>query len=150
MNPSRPALRLILVLFGLLLTYALTIVVLVIHPPAELGEWFRPRPRKPFSKLLWTATRFGDADRYKMANDLVHSKLLIGKTEGEVRALLGAPHSEDHIREEIWLGYDLVPQRSFPSRCFLLPGFLFMNSDTWLLEIRCEKGRARHVKVRFT
>ncbi len=85
-----------------------------------------------------------------MANDLVRSRQLFGKTEREVRSLLGAPHSEDRSGTRVLLGYDLVHQRQFPAKCFLLPSCLLINVDTWLLEIDLDKGRVRATRIRFT
>lgn len=135
---------------GISLFYAAAIVALTVRPPSHLEEWFRPKPCKPFSKTLWDSTRFGDPDRYKMANDLVRSGKILGMAEPEAHAMLGPTSSEDHIETEIWLGYDLVPQRQFPAKCWLLPSYLFFNTDTWLLEIRLERGKVKAARIRST
>src|SRR6266853_4187302 len=138
MKRRRQLLIVSLTLGGLALLYVLTVLILIVRTPVEMENWFRPRPCEPFSKALWDSTRFGDPPRYKMANDLVRSGCLMGKSEREVRELLGQPSSEDRSGTEVRVGYDLIAQRRFPARCFLLPSFLFLNMDTWLLEIQCE------------
>ena len=139
-----------LISLALVFAYGLTIFVLLARTPVELEEWLRPRTRKPFSELAWRSTRFGDPDRYKMANDLVWSRRLLGKTEQQVKELLGQQSSEDHLNMRTLIGYDLVSQRQFPANCFCLPSFLFLNTDTWLLEIEVEHRTVKRVKIRST
>src|SRR5690242_18735713 len=133
-----------------LCVYGATLAYLIVRTPPDMDERFRPKPREPFSAQKWGTTRFGDPLRYKMANDLVRSGKLLGMGEAEVRSLLGAPTSEDRVAGELWIGYDLASQRQFPAGCFLLPSWLFMNSDTWLLEVRLKDEKLRTVKIRFT
>jgi hypothetical protein len=135
---------------GLILAYGLAVLVLAVHTPADFDQWFRPAPRIPFSKAQWDSSHFGDVQRYKLANGLVSSAMLIGKTEAEARDLLGEPSSEDRVNGEVLLGYDLIAQTRFPARCRFLPSFLFFNTDTWLLEVRCAEGRVQTVKIRST
>jgi hypothetical protein len=130
--------------------YILGVLLLLAWAPPELEVWFRPRSHKPFSEAAWHSTRSGEPDRYKMANDLLRSKLLLGKTEREVRNLLGSPTSQDPDGADMVIGYDLISQRRFPSGCALLPSSLFLNTDTWLLELQCERGRVIAVRIRST
>jgi hypothetical protein len=139
-----------LVCLGLAVAYALIVLVLLVRTPVGMEEWFRPKARRPFSEAAWRATKFGDPDRYRMANDLVRSGRLLGKTAREVKELLGQQSSEDHLGTKTLIGYDLVSQRQFPAKCFLLPSFLFLNTDTWLLEVEAEHGKVKRVKIRFT
>jgi hypothetical protein len=150
MRPRRISALAGLLVFGLALLYGLVVVALLVHTPAGIEKWFRPKPRKPFSTVAWQASRFGDPDRYKMANDLVRSRRLVGRTEQAVRDLLGPESSQDQIGARTLIGYDLVPQRQFPARCFLLPSFLFLNTDTWLLEVELDHGTVTRVTIRFT
>jgi hypothetical protein len=139
-----------LICVGLVLLYGVVVLFLIVQTPVGIEEWFRPRPRKPFSKEAWQLTRFGDSDRYRMANDLVSSRRLLGKTEQEAREMLGKASSEDHLDASLLIGYDLVSQRQFPAKCCLLPSFLFLNSDTWLLEVEIKGGAVKGAKIRFT
>ena len=140
-----------LTLFGLALAYSLILCLLIVRgPTAEMEELFRPRPREPFSRTAWQSTRFGDADRFRMANDLVRSGRLLGMTQQEVEGLLGKGSALDELGGRILLGYDLVPQRQFPAKCVVLPGFLFWNTDTWLLEVEISGGHVKQVRIRGT
>lgn len=130
--------------------YLIGIVVLVFWMPADLEVWFRPKQQMKFTTASWKRTDFGDANRYAMANSLVRTQELHGKTESEIRDLLGEPTSIDHVGSETWLGYDLVPRRAYPAKSVFLPSFLFYNTDTWLLEIRMDKGKVKVVRIRFT
>jgi hypothetical protein len=132
------------------LLYGVVILVLLVWSPPGFEAFFRPRASKPFSQTVWQTSRFGDRDRLTMANDLVKSQLLLGKTEEEVRTLLGKPSAEDSNGAAIFISYDLVPRRSFPASCALLPSFLFLNTDTWLLEIHCERGKVEETRIRST
>jgi hypothetical protein len=150
MNARKTLVGLGLGLAVLIVVYLGLLIVLIVWHPAEMDEWFRPRSCMAFSKMRWASTKFGDVDRYRMANDLVRSRLLLSLSEAEVRALLGEPTGVDQVGDVRWLGYELVHQRHFPAKCFLVPSFLFMNTDTWLLQVRCEKGRVKAVGIRFT
>jgi hypothetical protein len=114
-----------------------------------MDDRFRPTPCQTFSKVEWEQTRFGDPERYKMANGIVSSGKLLGMDEEGVRSLLGDPMVEQTPRGR-FLMYELTPQRTFPSKSFLLPNSLFMNIDTWMLEIRCESGKVKGVRIRST
>jgi hypothetical protein len=135
---------------GLAIIYGFIVLALIVWAPPDLENWFRPRLGEPFSKALWDSTRFGDARRYRMADNLVRARHLIGKSEQDVRDLLGKPSSEDHHGMEILIGYNLVSQKDLPARCKFLPDFLFLNMETWLLEIQVEDGVVKAVRIRFT
>jgi hypothetical protein len=135
---------------SLVLAYFLALVLLVLWCPPQMDEWFRPRSRKPFSEPAWRSTSFGDPDRYRLANDLVRSGLLLSRTQEEVRLLLGKPTLEGVVGSELRLGYELTPQRQFPAGCVLLPRSLFINADTWALELRFVNGRVTIARIRYT
>jgi hypothetical protein len=140
-----------LVLLGLASLYTLALCFLIVRgPTAEIEEWFRPRPRKPFVSAAWQSTQFGDADRFKMANDLVRSGRLLGVTQKDVEVLLGRANSQNNLGSRILIGYDLVPQRQFPAKCIILPNFLFWNTDTWLLEVEIVGGYVERAGIRGT
>ena len=105
---------------------------------------------KPFSSAAWQSTRFGDADRFKMANDLVRSGRLLGMMQQDVEQLLGRGSSQDELGSRILIGYDLVPQKQFPAKCIILPKFLFWNTDTWLLEVEIAGGHVKRAWIRGT
>ena len=129
------------------IAYLLWVGFLILEHPPDMDERFRPTPRISFSEERWKQTRFGVPDRYKMANDLLCSRKLIGATPDQVRKLLGEPKYEEPVQGVILLNYDLIHQSVFPAKGFLLPRFLFMNTDTWLLEIRCTNGRVVTAKI---
>lgn len=57
-----------------------------------------------FDPYRWKQSN--DEQRYPMVNDLAQRKLLLGKTQGEVRDLLGSPSvqmSEDNSRMVYWV-----------------------------------------------
>jgi hypothetical protein len=85
-----------------------------------------------------------------MANDLLATRRLLGRSRAEIIALLGEPAWEEPRGTETTLNYELVAQRDFPAKCFLLPSFLFLNFEMWLLEIDCRNGRVRSAKIRRT
>lgn len=137
-------------IFGLLFAYCTLLAILVIWHPGQMDNWFRPQVSEQFVLATWNSSKFGDPHKYKMANSLVRSGRLKGMPEAEVRSLLGQPSSVDTIGGFTLIGYDLVPQRNFPARCCLLPKSLFMNTDTWLLEIQCQAGRVTATRIRST
>jgi hypothetical protein len=140
-----------LVLLGLALAYGLVLCCLIVRGPTpEMEEWFRPRPREPFSTAAWQASRFGDPARFKMANDLVRSGRLRGMTQEQLETLLGKETSRDELGSRVLVGYDLVPQKQFPAKCIILPRFLFWNTDTWLLEVEIGGGHVEQVRIRGT
>src|SRR5688572_25644816 len=106
---------------GGVLLYAVILFALLLYHPPEMENWFRPRGSRPFAESRWKATSFGDGARYWMANDLVESGRLIGKSKSEVKELLGLPTSEYAIGPVTSIEYELVTQRSFPAGFFLLP-----------------------------
>lgn len=85
-----------------------------------------------------------------MANQLVRSRTLIGTSENDLRKLLGKPDWEYAVGSAMRLSYDLVPQRSFPARSAFLPTRLFLNTDTWALQVECKTGTVVMVKIRST
>src|SRR2546430_2727702 len=112
--------------------YAGALLVLQFWVPVPMDDWFRPRQHKPFSKETWGSSGFGDSIRYEMANDLLRSRQLLGKTKDDLKALLGDPKWEQTVGSSTILGYDLVPQISYPARCPLLPSKVFFNIETWV------------------
>ncbi len=89
-------------------------------------------------------------ERYMMANDLIASGKLLGTPEKDIRALLGEPASEDRIGSKLLLGFELVSQRQFPTKPWFLPNVLFLNTDTWLLEVTISEGKAVKATIRHT
>lgn len=130
------------VLYGVIV-----LLLMIVHPPG-LENLCRPIVVQGFSRSLWASSSFGQRDRYGMANDLLRTGALLDKNEAAVTGLLGPPTSVDRSGPTLRLGYDLVPQKTFPARCTLLPSFLFWNTDTWLLEVVLNNGVVRTVRIR--
>lgn len=117
--------------------------------PPEMDEWFHPRTWTEFSQANWrSSTR--DVNRYRMANGLIRSKRLQSATRQDVVELLGPPTFEKFSDGRGQLDYELVSQRELPAKCLLLPSHLFVNTDTWKLEIRFDNGRVKTAKIRPT
>jgi len=70
--------------------------------------------------LIWLfEERFDDnewkanpAQRYKMADDLIESQVLLRKSKSEVRTLLGEPTSSSNVEKDIFI-YDIGDPPSF-------------------------------------
>lgn len=135
---------------SLLLSYAVLVGLLEVSGPAWLEDFCRPRGATAFSSDEWAKTRSGNSARYRMANDVVRSGVLMGLSQQEVPRLLGEPDRTYPVDSSTALGYDLASQHEFPSGCVLLPSNLFFNTETWLLEVRCHSGRVVAVRIRHT
>ena len=127
--------------------YVACMAVFVLSGGGNMDERFRPRSHMPFSQDAWRRSHFGEPSRYKMANDLLDSRKLLGLSESAVRELLGKASSEYYNQGSHFLGYELIHQRAFPATCFPLPRSFFMNTDTWLLEIRFLNGRVISARI---
>ncbi len=126
---SRPAMKAFLVL-GVLLLVAILSVGLGVgsfdaDSAAEPFEELVGLPRRPFDPAAWNR-RATPADlelrriRDSMVDDLLASKVLLGRSEGDVQALLGTPDMRDDVpvgdAKALW-------------RWRLGPGFM---NDRWL------------------
>lgn len=135
---------------GLILSYLACLGVLMATCPPEMDEWFHPRIWVEFSQEKWRSASLSDRDRYRMANGLIRSKRLHFTTRREVIDLLGPPTFEKFADGRGRLAYELASQRELPAKCVLLPSHLFMNTDSWELEIRFENDRVESVRIRPT
>ena len=64
----------------------------------------------PFEKARWAdrqSSLFTASPRLRMAKTLVAEKKLVGATEANVRALLGAPDAKDRPVRDTWMSYHL-------------------------------------------
>lgn len=89
-------------------------------------------PKKDFDKSEWNNHV---EERYKMSQDIIDSKMLIGKTKSEVTELLGTDYttySEDHIA--YYLGF--------------VPGYLKIDPD--VLDIYFENEKVVRVNQHET
>lgn len=68
-----------------------------------LGACGPRHPQRPFEPAAWAAADLMASTRAEMAEDLVASGRLLGKSRSEVVALLGAPTPTDK-----WRDYDLI------------------------------------------
>lgn len=66
----------------------------------------RNRPM-PFDRAAWDADQNHDGTRVRMAKHLLNAKVLLGKTEVDVRELLGRPTIVDDWREPPVLHYSV-------------------------------------------
>jgi hypothetical protein len=106
-----------------------------------LEEMFRPRAQSKFTQEAWRATHFGDRGRYEMANDLLRSDTLVGKTRAEIEGMLGMSDRWWQKGGNTNLFYDLGRQQEFPARCIILPSRFFWNLETWVLDIEFENNK---------
>lgn len=86
-------------------------------------------PNNDFNKEEWISNQ---DERFKLSEDLIESKILIGKTKQEVIQLLG----EDYSSHNNHITYDLG----------FVPGFF--NIDPDVLDIYFEKGKVVKVDQR--
>jgi hypothetical protein len=80
-------------------------------------------PKTDFNKQKWNENK---EERYKMSNDIIKSKMLIGKTKVEVIGLLGDDY---YSYDESHIAYDLG----------FVPGLF--NIDPDVLDIYLENGK---------
>ena len=89
--------------------------------------------QKPFNAELWQAPP-AEKTRLSMADDLVRSRLLVGRSRDEVQALLGSPTDTDK-----WQDWDMIYILA-PCRC------LFPIDYEWLV-LRLEDDRVTDARV---
>lgn len=102
--------------------------------------WYhRHGPLAPFDSAAWRAgespTSDQPAPRLHLADGLLRSGILIGKTQAEVLALLGPPTDTDYFREYdlvYWLG---IERGTFPA-----------NSD-WLVLKFDSSGKVKSARI---
>jgi HEAT repeat protein len=113
-------------------------------PPSLVDSW----PERTFSPEAWQATPYwidsrtsNENQRYIFYRDLAKTRLLEGKPEAEIVALLGPPHTNDrwrllyHLKSSIesWAGRGSIENE---------------NAATWWLQIPLDQqGRARAIYV---
>lgn len=103
---------------------------------AAAYSWNASRPL-PFDRVLWLQ---GDTDRsmhpsrHRMADGLVKSEVLLGKTRTEIEAMLGPPPTTDYFKS-FDLVYWLGPER----------GYIRIDSE-WLV-VRLSDGKASEVRI---
>jgi hypothetical protein len=95
-------------------------------------EWGWPHER--FSSTAWATSP--QAERYKMARDLVESKVLIGKSKEAVVAVLGKP---DFVASDG--AYQSYTLKNSETRGAILPGIA-------VLDVRFSDGVARELVIR--
>lgn len=162
------------------------VLVLFLIKQHDLECFFRPVTNDAFKKTEWQSggfqvnsrargngTNFGL--RYKMVDNLIQSKVLIGKSEASVRALLGEPDAgilrrgiismhegrtsynevelNPSVKTDIQKGisfwsYFLGNQSDYPARFILLPG-AFYNFGRWKLILKMEAGMCCSAEVSF-
>ncbi len=93
-----------------------------------------PTPGAPFDPVAWAEADYGSGDRLPMADELLRSRALIGKTRAEVVTLLGEPPTTSYFSD-----WDMVYLLD-PCRC------LFPVDDEWLV-VRLDNGRASEVRI---
>lgn len=94
---------------------------------------FATAKEKPFDAALWEQSPH-ETTRLHMADDLVRSRLLIGRSRTEVLQLLGTPTNTDK-----WQDWDMIYVLG-PCRC------LFPIDNEWLV-LRLEDDRVTDAQV---
>jgi len=89
--------------------------------------------QKPFDAELWKVAP-AEKTRLSMADDLMHSRLLVGRSRQEVLILLGTPTNTDK-----WQDWDMIYVLG-PCRC------LFPIDYEWLV-LRLEDDRVTDARV---
>ncbi len=82
-----------------------------------------------------------------MVDDLLRRKLLLGRSQEEVKALLGEPGIAAPVDGEPAMYYMLGSQKDFPARSIFFPGRL-ENLENWTLRIGFREDRAYEAVVR--
>ena len=132
---------------ALVICYAIFWVAGLMGAP-WLEQCFRPRARTKFTAEGWHSSRFGEPVRYEMANDLLHSGKLKGMKTDEIATLLGPADRWARRDSQTNLLFDLCRQKDLPARSTIFPARFFWNIESWVLEIECDQGRAKSVKIR--
>ncbi len=98
-----------------------------------------PTPRD-FDAITWRSHPFHlglrDETRLSMVDDLVQSRILIGKTKDEVQAVLGEPSDEPEYFRDWDMKYLLGPERGF-----------FRIDSEWLLIKLTDHNVVREVQI---
>ncbi len=69
---------------------------------------------KPFDREIWASADYSSGKRNQMVDEILRTRMLIGKSRTEVVALLGEPPATDYFSE--WdLVYVLGPERELMS-----------------------------------
>lgn len=96
------------------------------------------------------ASKFGGPERFRMANYLVRKGILQGLTQQTVIDMLGLPDRVWTQDDVVYLAFELCPQSAFPARSKVFPGFVFLNIDSWALEIVIQRSKVAQVRVKGT
>lgn len=89
-----------------------------------------------FDRSVWLRVETtSDSPRLRMADGLLRSRVLLGKSRAEIEAMLGPPKSTDYFRDS-GLVYWLGPER----------GFMSIDSE-WLTLDFDPAGRVRDARI---
>ena len=68
--------------------------------------WVEYYPKRDFNREKWISNK---ERRYEYSNDIIKSKMLIGKTKAEVKQLLGTPENSEE-RDDWYYNIGFVPE----------------------------------------
>ncbi len=92
-----------------------TVVIFGLLAVSGVVYWYISPGSADFNRTIWLQGESSrDSPRLRMADRLVKSKMLLGKSKGEVEAMLGPPTSTDKF-SDAGLVYWLGPERGFIS-----------------------------------
>jgi len=141
------------IVFGLLVLIATVLILreilLFVKPmaPKSLERLFRSREREGFAADVWQFSSLEKIRRYKMANDLVNSKQLLGLSSDAMYKLLGQPTFIETNDVAMYYEYALAPQKMIPSRSLFLPDQYFLNIENWILRVELRNGRVTASRI---
>jgi len=93
--------------------------------------WMNYYPKRSFNHNDWMVDK---DERYELSDDIINSKVLVGKTKSDIRTLLGNKGNKDNLDE--WT-YDLGTKPEI------------LNIDPSVLIIYFEKGKAIRVEQQY-
>ncbi|MBI4747315.1 MAG: hypothetical protein HY774_02435 [Acidobacteria bacterium] len=119
--------------------FRVVLVVIAVALPGASVFWYCNYGPTAFDPVVWRqgeqAEFSPDAPRLRMADQLVQSKVLVGKPKPEILAMLGAPSQTDKFNE-----YDLVYWLGAER------GFISIDSE-WLVLKCTESGIVKEARI---
>jgi len=93
--------------------------------------WMNYYPKHSFNHNDWMGNK---DERYELSDDIINSKVLIGKTKSDIRTLLGNEGNQDNLDE--WTYYlGIKPE--------------ILNIDPSALIIYFEKGKVTRIEQQY-
>lgn len=123
--------------------YVVSLLVIGI-PTLEVA--MRPGVSVRFDSESWKSAAYDSGCRYPMAQELVASNRLLGKTTERVLVELGPPDRRWKQEASDILIYALAPQQKYPASSWLYPR-MFPNIGSWELWIEVTNGVVARCKI---